>query len=436
MVIKETSEHKQRIREHLRTLHSDVDLRSWFDPLSLKFSENGTLEVRFPHMLFSRWFGKERQKRFEREVHFVFSSVSRVVYTKPGDKRQARALSGSGAVMEALADAHIDSGRYSFDTFLYNKKNEFPVSMAREVASSPNNQTYVPFVICGKGGCGKTHLLRAMAGSMAEHLPSGSIYLGTVEELENLYRENPIGFKRRMLRHRAILLDNGQNLNSLPELQQELVFVAEKYKEKKRPFVLSLDENVDQSTFTPRLRARLESGLTVTLKKPDLDVRLRYAKAQCVVNRIPLKKEILLSLAQRFHNLSTIQGVISKALAFYENTGKPVTVPAMEKILAGTLAGKLPTPHAIINEVAEAFLVSPAVITGNERTTEATRARQTAMYLCRELLGAPYSSLGVYFNGKNHATVIYACKKIEKIIKSDKDMNKRVAKIQKKFLTA
>lgn len=433
--MKETSEHKQRIREYLRTLHSDADIQTWFDPLSLNFSDNGTLEVRFPHALFSRWFGKERHKQFEREVHSALSGVSRVVYIKPGDRRQnaARALPGSGAIMEALAD----SGRYSFDTFLYNKKNEFPVSMAREVASSPDNQAYIPFVICGKGSCGKTHLLRAMAGIMAEQLPAGSIYLGTVEELETLYRENPAGFKRRMLRHKAILLDNGQNLNILPELQQELVFVAEKCKEKKRAFVLSLDGDVDQETFNPRLRARLESGLTVTVKKPDLDVRLRYAKAQCVANRIPLKKEILLSLAQRFHNLTTIQGVISKALAFHEITGKPVTAQAMGKILAATdaLAGKLPTPHAIINEVSEAFLVSPGIITGKDRSAEATLARQTAMYLCRELLGAPYSSLGVYFNGKNHATVIYACKKINKIIKSNKDMNKRVAKIRKKFLT-
>lgn len=426
-------EHKQRIREHLLTLHSDEDLRTWFDPLSLNFSENGTLEVRFPHALFSRWFGKERQKRFEREVSSAFSTVSRVVYTKRGDKRLSRAYPKIGSVAEAFPEV----GRYSFDTFLYNKKNEFPVSMAREVASSPNNPFYVPFIICGKGGCGKTHLLRAMAGIMAEHIPTESIYLGTVEELETVYRENPMEFKRKMLRHKAIFLDNGQGLNSLPDLQQELVFVAEKYKEKKKPFVLSLDEDVDQSTFNPRLRARLESGLTVTVKKPDLDVRLRYAKAQCVASRIPLKKEILLSLAQRFHNLTTIQGIISKALAYYENTGKSVTAPVMEKILAGTdaLAGKRPTPHAIINEVAATFLLSPEVVTGKDRTANTTLARQTAMYLCRELIGVPYSSLGAYFNGKNHATVIYACKKVEKKIKSDKDMHNRVAQIRKKFLT-
>lgn len=430
--MKSHSENASRIREYLSTLHSDAELKAWFDPLSFSLSESGTLEVRFPHALFSRWFGKERQKRFEREVYSVLTGISRVVYRKPGDTRPMAAAKPSGG------GEMRDTGRFSFDTFIYNKKNEFPVSMAREVAAFPVNAAYVPFVVCGKGSCGKTHLLRAMAGVMAEHLPSGAVYFGTVEEMDALYRENPAAFKRKMMRHKALFLDNGQNLNAFPKLQQELVFIAEKYREKQKPFVLSLDEDVDQTALNPKLRARLESGLTVTVKKPDLDVRLRYAKAQCVTNRIHLKKEVLLLLAQRLHNLPGIQGVIAKAAAFQENTGKAVTPAAMEKIMAGTgtLAGKRATPDAIIHEVAEDFSLSPEEVIGNGRAAEATLARQTAMYLCRELLGAPYSSLGTYFTGKNHATVIYACKKIGKLVLSDKDMNKRVAKIRKKFLTA
>lgn len=429
---------KQRIRDHLGTLHSDAELKTWFDPLHLNFSESGTLEVRFPHVLFFRWFGKDRQKRFERDLTALSAVVSRIVYVRPEDTRQQSSQGFMKMASVPGPEVFADAARFSFDAFIYNKKNEFPVSMAREVATSPGNRAHVPFVICGKGSCGKTHLLRAMAGSMAEHLPSGSIYFGTVEELESLFRENPATFKRKMLRYKALFLDNGQVLSAFPDLQQELVFIAEKYKEKEKPFVLSLDDNVDQTALNPKLRSRLESGLTVTVKKPDLDVRLRYAKAQCVANRIHLKKEIILSLAQRFQNLSAIQGVISKALAFQKKTGKPVTETDMEKILASTytLAGKQPSAQAIISQVAESFSLSPEEITGNDRRTEASLPRQVAMYLCRELLGAPYSSVGAYFNGKNHATVIYACKKITKIIKGDKDMNKRVAKIRKKFLTA
>lgn len=439
---------KQRIRDYLRTLHSDADLKTWFDPLHFRVSESGVLEVRFPHALFSRWFDKERQKRFERELSPMLGSVSRIVFTKPETPRNGAAKklrkpvpdtpgqlpSGQDPAMEM----HGENAQYSFDAFIYNKKNEFPVTMAREFASSVADAAYVPFIICGKGSCGKTHLLRAMAGTMAACLPSGGVYCATVEEAEALHKENPVSFKRKMMRHKAIFLDNGQNLALYPELQQELVFIAEKFKEKKKPLVIALDDSIDQSAINPRLRARLESGLSVTVQKPDLDVRLRYAKAQCAVHRVHLKKELLLSIAQRFHTLPTIQGIVLKASAFQQNTAKSLTEADMEKLLAGTdaLTGKRPTPYAIISQVAENFSLSPEDITGNDRRSEAVRARQVAMYLCRELLGTPYSSLGAYFNGKNHATIIYAHKKIEKLVKSDKDTNKFVAKIRKKFLTA
>lgn len=434
---------KQRIRDYLRTLHSDADLKAWFDPLHFSLAESGVLEVRFPHALFSRWFDKEQQKRFERELSPVLGSASRIVFTKPEMMRNGAAaksrkpapdMPGPDAAVEMLGD----NAQYSFDTFIYNKKNEFPVAVAREFALSVAEAAYVPFIICGKGSCGKTHLLRAIAGTMAARLPAGAVYFATVEEAGALHRENPATFRRKMMRHKAVFLDNCQNLALYPELQQELVVVAEKFKEKKKPLVIALDDSADQSAVNPRLRARLESGLSVTVKKPDLDVRLRYAKAQCAVHRVHLKKELLLSIAQRFHALPTIQGVILKASAFLQNTAKTLTEADMEKLLAGTdaLTGKRPTPQAIINQVAENFSLLPEDVAGNDRRTEAVRARQIAMYLCRELLGTPYSSLGAYFNGKNHATIIYAHKKIEKLVKSDKDTNKLVTKIRKKFLTS
>ena len=429
----------KRIREHLRSLHSDADLRTWFDPLQLTFKNPGVLEVRFPHDLFSKWFGKERQKRFTQDVCLALSSVSSVVFTKPEPAqiplpKPRNPLSSSVSAPSLLGG----NAQYSFDTFIYNKKNEFPVTMAQELAVSATHATYVPFVICGKGNCGKTHLLRAMAGTMASMFPSGSIYLGTIEEAEALCRENPAAFTRKMLRQKALFLDNGQNLAHYPELQQHLIFIAENFKEKKKPLVLAIDDSVDQSAMNPKLRARLESGLSVTIKRPDLDVRLRYAKVQCGINQVLLKKDFILSIAQRFTNLTTIQGIIVKASAFQQALGKPLTLADMEKLLAGTdaLIGKRPTATGIITQVADMLSLQPEEITGNDRRAEAVRGRQIAIYLCRNLLGTPYSSLGAYFGGKNHATVIYACKKIEKILKSDKDTHKLVTKIRKKFLTS
>ncbi len=428
------SVNKQRIREYLRTLHTEADLRAWFDPLRLKLTESGTLEVRFPHSLFSTWFGKERQKYFERELSQCFEHTPKIIFIKPGNAAGSK-IPPSFSGKNGLSGS---DRQFSFDSFIYNQKNDFPVTMAREIAFSAKNPPYVPFVICGKGSCGKTHLLRAMADAMAASFPAGGIYLGTVEEADALFQENPAAFKRKMLRHKAVFLDNGQNLTAFPDLQQELVHIAETFKEKKKPFVLAIDESLDLTALNPKLRTRLESGLAVTVKKADLDVRIRYTKSQCVASRLHLKKDIILSLAQRCHSLTAIQGIIAKASAFQQKKGDSLTLSDFEKLMAGTdiLSGKPPTPQAVVSQVAEAFSLAPEDMFGHDRRAEAVLARQTAMYLCRVILGTPYSSLGQYFNGRNHATVIYACKKIEKITKSDKVMNKLVTQIRKKFLSA
>lgn len=430
------SVNKAHIRDHLRAVHTDADLRAWFDPLAFHFSDSGTIEVCFPHALFSRWFSKEKRKLLERSLAHVYGAHARIIYAKPNNGR-------TPTLQKRLTDPAPlpgkDYAQWSFETFIYNKKNEFPVAMAKEMAASPSNPAYIPFVISGKGTCGKTHLLRAIAHGMAESIPHASMYIGAAEELNALFAETgKTAFRRKMLRCKAIFIDNAQDLALYPDLQQVLLPIEDAFREKKKPFVVAVDENFDRAAFDQKLQSRLESGLVVTVKKPDLDVRLRYVKAQCAANRLHLKKEFLLVLAQRFHNLRTIQGTVTKLSAYQKRTDKALSSSEFEKIITTTsnLSGSPASPAAVINQVAESFALSPEEVTGVERRSDIVLARQTAMYLCRELLGVSYSALGEYFNGKNHATVLYACKKIKKTIDSDKSMHKKVTQIRKKFLSS
>lgn len=438
------SVNKESIRNHLRANHTDEDLQAWFDPLNLHFSSAGTLEVRFPHILFSRWFDKERRKTFEREIYAFLGTHPRIVYEK-SENRPARSLNfpvhkpfqENRSKQRALPED--TGGQWSFETFIYNKKNEFAVSMARELAAQPKKPSHVPLIITGKGTCGKTHILRAMAREIAENLPEGSVYIGTAAELNAYLRECSDGttFKRKLLRKKAIFIDNANELSDYPELQQEMVFITDTFKDKNKPLVLAVDTNLDHESIDRQLRSRLLGGLIITLKRPDLDIRLRYARAQCALARLHLKKDHILPIVQRFHNLLIIQGAIAKIAAYEKKSGKPVSSSELQKILAGSdsLSRVEATPGPIIVYVAEAFGITPEDITGDSRRSDIVKSRQIAMYLCRELLGVSLASLGKYFNGKNHATVLYACKKIEKTLGSDKDTNNLVTRVRKKFLS-
>lgn len=430
---------KETIREQLRTTHTDADLQTWFDPLRLLISDSGNVEVRFPHVLFARWFSKERKKNLERELTRFLGTQPKILYVKPeSDRTDASKNSGkflrNGSSLSTSRSAEY--AQWSFDTFIFNKKNEFPVSMAREIASSMDNPAYIPFLICGKGTCGKTHLLRAMAGAMTRS--ASKVHLSTVEELQTMFSENekPGVFKRKLQRYKAILIDNAQDFIKYPDLQQELIHIVDVFREKKKPFVLALDEWLDQTAINPKFRSRLESGLIVTVKKPDLDIRLRYVKAQCAANRLHLKKDFLLTLAQRFQSLPAIQGFVVKIAAYQQKTGKEITSSDLDKLMANVaITGNPATAESIIAHVAENFSLAAEEITGDSRSSSIVFARQVAMYLCRELLGISFSALGRYFNGKNHATVLYAYNKIKKSIETDKKIHTKITVIRKKFLS-
>lgn len=428
---------KQLIRDQLQTFRSEAELQTWFDPLRLRFSATGSVEISFPHALFARWFTKERQKEFERDVSRVVEQPLKFVYAKTSPLRKAHGTRAEKTLPVAALPGFAD--KYSFDSFIYNRKNEFPVSMAMDLASSPGNPPFIPFVICGKECCGKSHLLRATAVAMSASFPWENMFFGTVAELSVQFAEERKAgsFRRKLSRLKAVFIDNIQDLARHPGLEEELVIVADLFREKKKPLVLAMGETVNNEPFSHTFRSRLESGLSVTVTEPDLDIRLRYAKAQCAAARLHLRKELLLPLAQRFRNLRAIQGVVAKIAAFQAKTCKSFSHTDMEKILAHEpLSGKPATPAAIIALVAEAFSLSSEDISGNARTANVVLARQTAMYLCRELMAISTSSLGRYFNGKNHATVLYACKKIKKIMNSDKDMHILITTIRKKFLAS
>ena len=336
------------------------------------------------------------------------------------------------------SDLTRGSVAFSFLTFIYNRKNEFPFSVAKTIADNPQNPPYNPFLICGRGECGKTHLLRAMVGEMSAHLQRENIFYGSVADLAAMQAEMPTPeqYRHKLLQYKAICLDNTKDLSKYPSLQEDLAAITAIFKESKKPFVMTLDEGLTESSIHVKLRSCLETGLMVHLKKPDLDVRLRYATAESSKLHLALKKELLFALGRRFANFRNIKDIINKISAFNVNSKRPITHGDFEKILrhADIHSGKQTTPEQIIAYVAEKLGVSPEEIIGSSRQANIVFARQICMYIYRKLMGGVLTSICTYFGGKNHATILYACKKIEKLKDSDKTTNTILTQIHKKFI--
>ena len=181
-----------------------------------------------------------------------------------------------------------------------------------------------------------------------------------------------------------------------------------------------------------RLRSRLESGLVVELMEPDLDVRMRYLQAMSKERHMNLTREQMLFIAQRCSQFRLLQGLLLKVAAFCSVTGCELSQADLENIVRTGVADKTPGCLEILGVVARAMNLRPEDVLGGKRRPDLVLARQVSMYICRRKLGLSYPELGRAFGGKDHSTVIYAIKKIKKILVSDKALQQLVTELELK----
>ncbi|XPV76179.1 MAG: DnaA ATPase domain-containing protein [Desulfovibrio sp.] len=430
---------KNSLRQDLLKKYSEEEIKRWFDPLQLTFSQSpNTVSVRFPHTFFAQWFTDEIKSEFEEALVAFIDGEFTVDYAVGNLKTHKQET-----VVKTISKPRIKSEnpfgqQFTFDEFLVNRKNFFPLASAREVARE-DRVVYNPFVICGENGSGKTHLLRAIANELTKKNSSLKIIAVSVDELTNIYKVqfgNDV-FKARnyIFEHDALFVDDLAKLRRDPQLQQELVVLFNHFYDNKKQMVFCGEGKVSAYEFLhPALKSRLEWGLIVSVKKPDLPIRVEFIQANCQKRSMPLSREQILTLAQKFEDFRYLQGILLKLFAFRELVKQDISDRDFEKILQNTeeKATETLTPDTVMQIVAKDFGIHVRELIGSKRHQKISQCRQVAMYLCRDMLGISYPALGRVFGGKDHSTVLYAVKKIDKLQKVDRDMNRLLKALKEK----
>ncbi|WP_428563360.1 MAG: DnaA ATPase domain-containing protein [Solidesulfovibrio sp. DCME] len=404
-------------RQHLSRTCPEQDLRRWFDPLDLSVSPSDqSCYVRFPHAYFAAWFEASAKDLFEKEVRRFFGPSFAVRYETPGGNGQAsHPLPGLVAARE-FPFGH----RFTFDTFLANEKNHFPLALAREVAQGAEVR-YNPFLICGPPGSGKTHLLRAMANAASRAKSGNAVFFGSIADIQNRFAD--AGQNRHETRSAIagsdwLFVDELTDLRRTPELEQELVFLFNAFHDAGKQMVFTSRERVAAcGFFGASLKSRLEWGLMVHLKSPDLDVRLACVEQASRDKRLGLSRDQVATLASRFEGFRQLEGVLLRIEAYCRHTGRDLTEAEFARHIRLTEDQAMPelSPERVLAVCAEHFGLPVADITGTSRRKELVFARQAAMALCRTLLGMSYPALGKVFGGKDHSTVLYSIRKFQKL---------------------
>ncbi|MDK2955631.1 MAG: chromosomal replication initiator protein [Desulfovibrionales bacterium] len=418
---------KKQLRDHLLKTCSEKELKCWYDPLHFTFApEEKRVTVSFPHSFFLQWFQKNAQSIFEEQLNVFLGNGYEIRY----DHAPQRGPRSNGGPHRSLTKSiDLPYGRqFTFDSFLTNKKNYFPLASAREVVRQ-QEVVFNPFIICGDNGSGKTHLLKAIGNELHKNFQSKNVYLGSIEDINDTYNERFSDFFKARTHFQSfdfMLVDDLQLLSRRQQLQQEIVLLFNHFYDNRKQMVFCSTEKIPSLQFMdPTLKSRLEWGLIVNLKKPDLDIRVDFIRKQCKLKKLPLSKEQILTLGQRFNDFRHLQGIMLKLFAFKELLRKEIGPKEFKNILEHSeeRTHEALTADGVIATVARRFELSPEDIKGSKRRQNVVLARQTAMYLCRKLLGASYPALGRIFGGKDHSTVLYSVKKIEELQQDDQEIN-------------
>lgn len=427
---------KQSLRQFLQQTCTDAELNQWFDPLSIVPDEYGKLvSISFPHAFFHSWFSTHVKDKFEEQISHFLGPGYAIHYHQallPSATQTASVLTG---VKKTDYPFGVDS---TFENFLTNQKNYFPWATAKDIVNQKNIQ-FNPFIVCGGHGSGKSHILKAIANELSKIFDKSLIFCAAVEDMHSIFKSKFKGdvYKARQFFYtfRFLIVDDVHIIKDTPALQEDFIIIFNHFQDHKKQMVFSCPDRAAALTgIQQQLKSRLDSGLSVILKDPDLDIRVKFINHVAKTKKIKLSKNQVLTLAQRCQDFRQLQGLLLKLQALKIIMHKTVLDKDFEQLLESAQEAHAQTlaPQDILDVTAEHFQLSLKTLTGNERRHSTAFARQMAMYLCRHLLGCSYPELGRIFGGKDHTTVMYAVKKIEKLQIDNTDMKLLVTKLTKR----
>lgn len=325
--------------------------------------------------------------------------------------------------------------QYTFQTFVEGEGNRFARAAAQGVAKAPAT-TYNPLFIHGGVGLGKTHLMHAIGNSILEKKPHAKIVYITSEKFVNefidaMQNNTLVKFRKKYRSADVLLIDDIQFFAGKERSQEEFFHTFNSLKDAHKQIVLSCDRPASEvSNLEKRLISRFEWGMSAEINIPDAETREAILRKKAVLHRISLPDEIFHFLAERIQsNIRRLEGALIRLGVHCSLNNGTMTIEAVETLLKDLLEKeqkKTVTIDIIQRKVAERFDIRVLDMTSKKRPSHIAFPRQIAMYLSRELTQISLSEIGDLFGGRDHGTVIHACKTIKDRMDQDPDIRQSI----------
>jgi chromosomal replication initiator protein len=347
-------------------------------------------------------------------------------------------LSETSPSFRAVSEVKLNP-RYTFDSFIVGPNNNFAHAAALAVAQSPA-KAYNPLFVYGGVGLGKTHLMQAIGQHVATHRRGHRVCYVTCEQFTNEYihaiQTHSMAKFRKKYRHVDVLLiDDVQFLGGKERMQEEFFHTFNCLFDAHKQIVLSSDRPAAEiANLEARLVSRFEWGLVTELQPPALETRIAILRKKAAAMNVQLSDPVIEFIAEKIRtNVRRLEGALVRVVSYASLTGKDVSVDSLETLLRDSLheeAKRAVSIDAIQKKVAEHFDIRLADMTSRRRPHNVAFPRQIAMFLSRSLTDRSLSDIGESFGGRDHGTVLHACRLIEEKLRSDQNLRQTISYLE------
>ncbi|MBA3831994.1 MAG: chromosomal replication initiator protein DnaA [Chthoniobacterales bacterium] len=428
---------------------SSDTFKRWFSAVRLTGATAEEVTLLVPNNIYQFWIESNHMPALQSSIESVMGSPRQVRFAcavnSSDEAEEAPATFkksfDAAALSLARANSKTPAGlnpRNTFESFVVGPNNEIAHAASLAVAQSPA-KTYNPLFIYGGVGLGKTHLMQAIGqfigqGGRNTRVMYLSSELFINEFIDAIQHNNLVKFRKRYRQADLLLIDDIHFLGGKERSQEEFFHTFNTLFDGHKQIVLSSDRPASEiANLEHRLVSRFEWGLTAELQPPDVETRMAILRKKAHTLHIKLREEIFDFLANRIKtNVRRLEGALMRVASFASLSGKELTQEVVEHLLKDILqeeARRSVTIDQIQRRVAEHFDVRLADMTSKRRPANIAFPRQIAMYLARELTKASLNEIGEAFGGRDHGTVLHACKQVKKRMKEQDKIRQTISYI-------
>ncbi len=448
-------------RQALTPLRHRLDadeFESWIKPLSPLAAADGVLELAVPNRMFASWVEENYLEELTRawaeasgrpmrlKLDWAGSgaqgelfaarprSQGELFWRGPGELPAAGPRSGPTATRrKPSVTSRLAPGagglvdRYDFESFVVGPNNQFAHAAAMAVAKQPG-ALYNPFFVFGGVGLGKTHLVNAIGRAVIDASPSSRVLFLTADAFTNklidaIARNKAQEFKNRVRRVDCLILDDVQFLAGRERTQEEFFHIFNSLYQAGRQIVLTSDKFPNEIRgVEERLCNRFGWGLVADMQAPDTETRVAILERRAREEGVDLPMEVAQLIASKVDtNIRDLEGALTRLSAYASLNRCNITAELAEGLLDNLKPGasSVPSLEDIEQRVTVHFGLKPGELKARRRTRKVAGARQLAMYMMRTRASASFPSIGEFMGGRDHSTVIHACRTVERRIEND-----------------